>query len=69
MPLKDPFVIGALCPVMLDAVFWWCAFVALAGSYALIGIALVKGSWSKPQRPEAELSGEATLMMWHFGQA
>ena len=54
---------------MIDAVFWWCAFVALAGSYGLVGIALVSSSWSKSAHDGVELSSEATLVMRHFGRA
>lgn len=53
---------------MFDALFWWCAFVALAGSYVLVGIALIGGR-SRLRSAEAKLSSEATLVMRHFGQA
>ena len=69
MFVKDPLVIGAPCPAMLDVVFWWCAFVALTGAYVLVGIALVIGGWSKSQRAGVKLTSEATLVMRHFGRA
>ena len=69
MIVKDPLVIGARRPTMFDVMFWWCAFVALTGSYVLVGIALITGSRPKSHRAEAQLSGEPTLMMRHFGRA
>ena len=69
MFVKNLLVIGAPCPAMLDIVFWWCAFVALAGSYVLVGIALRAGSLSKSHRAETELFSKPTLVMRRFGQA
>jgi hypothetical protein len=69
MIVKDLLVTGAPCPTMFDVMFWWCAFVALAGSYVLVGIVLITGSRPKSHRLEAQLSTEPTLMMRHFGRA
>lgn len=68
MSVEDPLTIGGPPSAMFDALFWWCAFVALAGSYVLVGIALIGGR-SRLRSAEAKLSGEATLVMRHFGQA
>jgi hypothetical protein len=43
---------------MFDVVFWWCAFVALAGSYVLVGIGLLTSGPSKSHRAGGELAGE-----------
>ena len=54
---------------MLDVVFWWCAAVALAGSAALVGLALLVGRPPRSQAAEMQLTPEEHLTMRHFGRA
>ena len=54
---------------MLDAVFWWCVIVALAGSAALVAIALLAGRPSRSPPVGGTLPREEPLMARHFGRA
>jgi hypothetical protein len=54
---------------MLDIVFWWCAMVALAGSAALVGLALSAGRVPRSQPTGPKRPRDEQLMMRHFGRA
>ena len=54
---------------MLDAVFWWCAIVALAGSAALVVLALLAGRPSKSRPSGIQIPRDESLMVRHFGRA
>ena len=54
---------------MLDAVFWWCAIAALAGSAALVVLALLAGRPSRFHPAGVMLLSEEPLTARHFGRA
>ncbi|MCJ2052461.1 hypothetical protein [Methylobacterium sp. J-070] len=54
---------------MLDIVFWWCALVALAGSAALVGVALLFGRGPQAVRVRVRPSAQTPSVVRRFGRA